>query len=410
MFGGRPAKRSGGMGGSLVRFPRTTLLLTFLLLAAPPLVRAEEEEIPPPPPIGTLLAGPYLMGPEPNRMVIQWEVQGPKDAAVIMLLPDGSKQRHAGLLLPAEELTQKLTGRVYRVSLTDLKPCTRYRYRLEPFEAKMAHAFRTPPEVGKYCSAHISIAVVGDTRSHPTRHAKVVREMLPHQPDLVINTGDIVSFARRLDEWQSFFEVARPLLADAPLALAAGNHEGYQDEPFGAAMMERYFGLPGRSGTGHYSFDYGPVHVVILDAYWGRPLSDKGKRWLRKDLAAVPKDRYKFVAIHTPLYSFGRHKVYSTAIALRDDMKEFGVHAVFSGHSHCYEHFLADGTHYLTLGGGGASFHDPNRQSIPEEAHLLLSAGAFHHFLLIDVHPEGLRLRVMNTDEKTVHEEWKIPK
>jgi acid phosphatase type 7 len=386
------------------------LTVSILLLAMAHQAWAEEEEIAPPPLAGTLLAGPYLMGPEPGQMVVQWEIQGPKDSAIILLLADGTEGRHAGQLMPADQLTRKLLGRVYRVVLADLEPCTRYRYRLVPFELETTHAFRTPPRPGEYCSAPVSIAVIGDTRSHPTRHAKVVNEMLPHQPDLVINTGDVISYARRIDQWHEFFGVARPLLADAPLALAPGNHEGYEDEPFGAAMMERYFGLPGRSGVGHYSFDYGAVHVVILDPYWGRPLSDKGKRWLRADLAAVPKDRFKLVAIHTPLYSFGRHKVYSTAIGLREVMKEYGVHAVFSGHSHTYEHFLADGTHYLTLGGGGASFHEPNMQVIPEEQHLLLNSGKFHHFLLIDVDSEGLRMRVFNTDEKVIHEEWKIPK
>ncbi len=177
---------------------------------------------------------------------------------------------------------------------------------------------------------------------------------------------------------------------------------------FGKAMMERYFGIPGRAGSGHYSFDFGPVHVVVLDPYWGEDLKKEGKAWLDKDLAAVPAGRFKLVLIHTPPYSFGRHTVYPTAKGLREVIRKHRVHAVFAGHAHCYEHFLVDGTHYLTLGGGGASFHKPNMKVIKEEQHLQLSSGAFHHFLLIDVHPEGLRMRVINTDEDKVHEEWKI--
>lgn len=392
-----------------VRSLRIAIVLGVVLCAAPVGLQAQEIDIPPPP-AGVLLAGPYLIGPEPTQVVVQWEVQGPKETAIILMLPDSSERRLIGELMPADVLTQKLTGRVYRATLADLQACTRYRYRLEPYETETVHAFRTPPVPGKYCSAHISIAALGDTRSHPTRHAAVVRKMLPYQPDLVLNTGDVISYARRIDQWHEFFGAAGPMLADTPLALAPGNHEGYEDMAFGAAMMERYFGLPGRAGTGHYSFDYGPVHVVVLDAYWGRSLSDRGKKWLRADLAKVPADRYKVVAIHTPLYSFGRHKVYSTAIGLREVMKEFGVHVVLSGHSHCYEHFLSEGTHFLTLGGGGASFHPPNQQDIPEEKHLLLSVGSFHHFLLMDVHPEGLRMRIFNTDEDVLHEEWKIPK
>ena len=164
------------------------LLVACALLTVSHLAWAEEEEVTPPPPAGTLLAGPYLMGPEPGQMVVQWEIQGPMDSHLRLFLGDGSERRLAGQLMPADELTQKLTGRVYRVVLKDLKPCTRYRYRLEPFESETTHAFRTPPKAGEYCSAGLSIAVIGDTRSHPTRHAKVVREMLPHQPDLVVNT------------------------------------------------------------------------------------------------------------------------------------------------------------------------------------------------------------------------------
>jgi hypothetical protein len=370
----------------------------------------EGDVIPPPPPAGTLVAGPYLLGVSDTEMVIQWEVQGPRVATVVLQSPDLSTRRVDGLLLPPSERDKHLKGRVYRVTLRGLTPCSLYAYRLEPFEESGLHEFRTPPPLGESCGRPLSIAVYGDSRSHPERHAEVAGKVAEHEPDLVVHTGDIVNFARRVDEWQAFFQSAASLLASAPLALAAGNHEGYKAPSFGAAMMERYLGLPHRNGAGHYSFDIGTVHVVILDAYWGQPLSDKGRKWLERDLASVPPDRYKFVAIHTPLYSFGRHTVYGTARSLREVMKKYRVHAVFSGHSHCYEHFFADGTHYLTLGGGGASFHPPNQKVIPEELPLLVAAGAFHHFLLIDVHDEGLRMRIFNTDDNTVQEEWKVPR
>jgi hypothetical protein len=404
----------------MTRIAQVSLLAILLVAAAPMPMRAAEARqrkskpkppaLIPTPPAGTLLVGPYLLEPRSNGVRIRWEVMGEKETHVALLLPDGTQKKVAGMLLTAEELTITLPGRVYEVELYDLKPCQKYKYWLLPFEdiGSTGHDFQTPPAAGQYCESAFRIMVYGDSRTNHKIHTGLVPAMVEVAPQMLINIGDIVHLARRVYEWHKFFQIEKLLLATAPIAIVPGNHEGYKDLPYGAELMRRYFRGGTSGGTGHYSFDYGPIHFVMLDLFWGVPIADGGREWVEQDLAAVPAGRYIMVVMHAPVYSFGHHVPTEELKSLRAVFKKAGVSAVFAGHSHIYEHFDVEGIHYLTVGGSGAPFHTPKENVVPEEQKFLLKTDRIHHFVTLDVSEDEIEFKAWDSKANKVVEEWRV--
>ena len=226
---------------------------------------------------------------------------------------------------------------------------------------------------------------------------------------LLLNIGDLVNYSNKLEEWYKFFEIERDLLPTAPLALAPGNHEAWPDFAMGLAMMKRFFRAGRTGGAGTWSFDWGPAHILIIDLYMDGPLEDSDIDSIEKDLTGVPEGRFKFALLHEPPYSFGRHKPREPMVKLRPVFKKTGVHAVFAGHSHHYEHFNVDGIHYLTVGGAGAPFHSPRQNVVPEQEKYFVKAARVHHFLTVDLHPAKASCTVHDVDNHRVLDSWEIP-
>lgn len=155
---------------------------------------------------------------------------------------------------------------------------------------------------------HINIGGVGGNRRAPGRAAaieKVVAAINRLGPDLVIDTGDLVSrygthkhdpLSARSGAWQARYAVAALRRLQAPFFLVPGNH----DIAFSwmRRAWSRYFYRAAPGGAYDYSFDYGPCHLVSLDASRryrrrsGRPVGRSGFNaarlaWLEKDLAAA---------------------------------------------------------------------------------------------------------------------------
>ena len=357
------------------------------------------------------LAGPYLLDPQPNSIVVQWETMAQTAESVVYQGPDGKRRKVPGKFRPMGKLTKDVPGRMVRAILTGLKACTEFQYRIEPGQKDgWQHTFMTPSPPGEICPGGLHVAFFGDTRWGTKEHTAVVRQLAGDKPQLVVNLGDIVSVANRIHEWKSFFQIERELLGNTPMILVPGNHEGYLAKDFGRAMLSRFFGLPNKPAVGHRRIDYGVLRLLVLDVYWGESLArgHEGWKWLEKELAGTPANRVAVVFVHTPVYSFGRHGVYENMKELRPLLAKHRVTAVIAGHHHGYEHFLVGGTHHLTLGGGGAPFHDPHMKPVPEEEHLLVSEGQFHHYLFLDISADDLRFRVRNTDVQKTHEEWQL--
>ena len=97
---------------------------------------------------------------------------------------------------------------------------------------------------------------------------------------------------------------------------------------------------------------------IARDAFWAEQT-----RWLEEDLAANQKADFRFVVAHHPPYTAvaSRQGDNPHMTALVPMLEKYRVSAALFGHDHNYQHYLKNGIHYITSGGGGAPLYDVNK-------------------------------------------------
>src|SRR6185503_20129209 len=159
---------------------------------------------------------------------------------------------------------------------------------------------------------------------------------LPHQPNLILHTGDITHLSRA-----SEFDTAQQLLSRlraTELHTVPGEHD--TTDP-GAAT---YFGRFGKAShnKGYYSFDHAGVHfmalVNVMEFKNGGlgTLGEQQLAWAMKDLKHRPASTPIVVFAHMPLWSVYEPWGWGTgdAAPLLAQLKRFGSVTVLNGHIH----------------------------------------------------------------------------
>src|SRR3954471_7679945 len=304
---------------------------------------------PPPPPAAPPVAvGPWLLDPTAGQVTVAWTTREPSVGRVWYGTRDPDRL--------ATEPGGAVTG--HRVVLPSLQPSTQYRYRVEG--APETSWFTSAPQAG--ADGPIHVLVYGDNRTNNGDHSLVARAAAAEHPQLLLHTGDMVAGGED-PLWRLWFHEEHDLLAHAPIVTAAGDLEGAEA---GARFFQR------KGSPAYRSFDYGPVHAVVLDSLetsGGAPssggLSDAQKAWLLEDLRGVPPERHVWVLVHHGPWSHplrprpghgGNEDVRQAVLAAN---RVHPIEAVFAGHDHFYERGEIDGVRFFVLGGGGAPLEDP---------------------------------------------------
>ncbi len=150
--------------------------------------------------------------------------------------------------------------------------------------------------------------------------------------------------------------------ATMPVRNGAGNHEMMLKHQNPRDDFERLF------GPTYYSFDWGPVHCIVLDGNKPIPGMEGWKAvhgavegselaWLRADLAAQPKGKPIVVGVHIPIVStYPERREHSPKDApywevtndkqLTDLFARHGVRLVLQGHMHENERAWVGGVEY----------------------------------------------------------------
>lgn len=268
----------------------------------------------------------------------------------------------------------------HEIRLADLKPATRYYYAIGPEDDESKSRtdgddwFITSPQTGSQQS--VRFLVLGDPGLAIPGQAKMrdaalqwLQEHKRHnraEMDLLLTTGDNAYKSGKNEEFQyQFFEPFKNILRNTPVWPIYGNHDARRWSFFDIFSFPTKAESGGiASGTEHYySFDYGQVHVVILDSHdSSRNKHGDMAGWLRRDLKA---NRLPWVIslFHHPPYSKGSHDSDNTydSRGRMPDMREnivpileqAGVDLVLGGHSHMYERSYLVDCHY----GPSASFN-----------------------------------------------------
>jgi hypothetical protein len=310
----------------------------------------------------TIVGGPFAVNVGPRSGTVVWLVQ--KGEAAVGTEPDKLDKKTP--ILRAESIT-----------LTGLKPGVTYYYQSFAGEAGKG-SFKTPPAG----AAQFQFVVYGDTRTRHDVHRTVIEGVLKHaHPDFVMHTGDLVADGGDTSLWPIFFDVERELLRKTAFFPALGNHERNAKNYFDFLDAQPY-----------YSFNWGSAHFAVINSdienFSGTPAQKQAfwqeqTHWLEADLRDAQSADFRFVfAHHPPETAVKRRQGENKQMTeLEPIFEKYTVSAGFFGHDHNYQHYLKNGVHYFTTGGGGAPLYDVDTPP----ASIMVKVESTENFVIVNV-------------------------
>lgn len=141
----------------------------------------------------------------------------------------------------------------------------------------------------------VKFMVYGDTRSYPVDHDFVNYQMIntyrldQEYQTITLHVGDWVNNGDLEADWANqFFNPVyintHEFQANIPINGCIGNHEGSGD------LFYKYFPYLYEPGGLYWSFDYGPVHIAVIDQYVDYSPGSSQYNWLENDLASSTKN------------------------------------------------------------------------------------------------------------------------
>jgi len=295
-------------------------------------------------------------------------------------------------------------------TISGLTPGTKYYYRISSnaTDQDFQHtgSFVTAPDAQ---AEHVKFLVYGDTRSFPEDHDTVAASMIStltsdaSYQTMLLAAGDLVSAGRDESSWATeFFDPTytniQEVLANLSYQSCVGNHELNGTD---GDLYDAYFPYPYVSGD-YWSFDYGPVHVSVVDQYTDYSVGSAQLAWLEADLAATDKP-WKFILFHEPGWSAGGHEnKLDVQTYIQPLCEQYGVSVVFAGHNHYYARAKVNGVHHVTTGGGGAPLYAPNA-GYPN----IKATASVHHYCKVDISKNVLMFEAVEPDG-TVIDSFKV--
>lgn len=330
--------------------------------------------------------GPYLLLPPSNtEFSIIWQADDTPQKSYVEW---GVSDQYGNQSPFLSESGNGINEHQFQYTISGLLPASRYYYRVTIDSTSVSGSFYTAPQ-----SVFDSVVFYsfGDTRSFPAMHNTVAGSVLDdigsdavQRQSFVLHTGDYVSNGELEFDWlneyfkRSYSNIVK-LLAQVPVIGCRGNHEG------DARLLEKYWPNNISLGKYFYSFDYGPVHVSIVDQYIPYDKGSEQYIWLENDLQQAV-GTWKIVMLHQPPWSAGGHlNDVNTQKILGPLFERAGVSIVLAGHNHYYARCKVKGIQYVTSGGGGGPLYEPD----PTFPYVVASAKS-HHYIRYEISSEAL--------------------
>ncbi len=321
----------------------------------------------------TVTLGPAVQPHGPGRVSIVWMDQENSPVPVVATSPGH----------PDVTATSTVTGSVQAAELDSLVPGVEYTYTVGDRSGR----FIAPPDA----SQTLHFAVFGDSRTGDDVHRRIVQAVLAQRPDVFLTTGDDVESGTQLSQWQTFFEIERPLLETTAFTGVPGNHD------VGSLFSNLVRLTSDTSGSSRTwgSLDIGPAHFVLVDGNSPVTRGSPQYDFIDRDLARN-ESKPLFVLLHQPLYSSGQHGGAgsgSIPSSLGPMFSRHGVDVVFQGHDHDYERTNAiNGVTYFVTGGAGAPLYGVGRSS------WTATSESVNHYMIIDASPTSIHIVTKRLD------------
>jgi len=309
-------------------------------------------------------------------------------------------------------------------TIEGLTPGTKYFYKVEYMDALHEASFFTAPEA---TATNLKFFVYGDTRSDYTNHDSLSGAIIedytanPEFQTISLFTGDHVTYGAVESNWQgSFFSPATPnirlRMAEVPFISCLGNHalykSGYSGLDLTTELYGKYFPYPFIERR-YWSFDYGPMHVTVLDQYPDYYvmlppigyLDSIQMGWVEEDLSSTDKP-WKIIIMHEPGWSCeGSSSGYphpnnqDVQNLLQPLCEQYGVQIVFSAHNHYYARACKNGVYHITTAGGGAPLYEVE-EAFPNVMH----THQVHHYCKVEIEGETLALTAVTVNDEVIDE------
>ncbi len=297
--------------------------------------------------------GPYLIYPGINtQMQLLWQLDRSKPATIKW----GTDTSYSSGSFVSTEYG---SYHQHKHTITNLVPGTQYFYSITLDNGMVKGSFFAAPDT---TSNKVKLLAYGDTRTNEDSHNSVMSSISSEPAEyktLLLHSGDWVNNGDSESDWMGFFGHSNngrtykgimDTQAAIPIHGVQGNHDtgGY---------YKKYWPYPYHDEH-YWSFDYGPVHIVVVDQY----SSDYKKAqmdWLKNDLATTQKE-WKIVMFHEPGWSAGGHGNDSfVQQTIQPILVNNNVDLVLCGHNHYYARAEVNGIFHITCGGGGAPLYSP---------------------------------------------------
>jgi acid phosphatase type 7 len=307
----------------------------------------------------TVVRGPYLQTASSDSITVRWRTDTATDSRVQFGTTAGSLTLSASNGTATTEHIVKLTG---------LSPNTKYFYNVGSSSAAQAgdasYYFKTSPTSGTALPTRVW--VIGDAGTGSAGQAAVYNAYRNFTgstyTDFWLMLGDNAYNSGTDAEYQTrMFNVYPEMMRRSPLWATIGNHDGVSADS--ATQSGPYYDIhtfPKNAEAGgvasgteaYYSFNYGNIHVIVLDSNeTSRSTTGAMMNWMKADLANVTAT-WLIAVWHHPPYTKGSHNsdTETNLIEMRQNflpvLENYGVDLVLTGHSHSYERSKFIDGHY----------------------------------------------------------------
>lgn len=330
-----------------------------------------------------LTSRPYLSQVKENSIVVTWRTAIPTSSVI-----EYGETTAYGFTAKSD-----MTTWFHSLCLTGLKPSTEYHYSVRSESGGQDYTFHTAVQPGD----PFTFAVYGDPQFNHENHVGVLQQIQKVQPLFIINTGDLVHEDNE-NEWRDYFSAIcdeTDTGETIPIYAAMGNHDGVEhgeDALFLNYLVQPLNQLLGSEG--YYSFNIGDSHFIALNSYRPYEPGSSQYEWLADDLRKSAVYKWKFVFLHEPLYSTGKHgSNIDERRILSPLFEKAGVAIVFAGHNHLYERTQKiKGVTYIVTGGGGAPLHDAIKTD------WIAASESSHHFCKVHISENLCEVEIIRAD------------
>lgn len=211
--------------------------------------------------------------------------------------------------------------------------------------------------------------ILGDTQFHNKEiFAKSIEKINTLKPVFIVHVGDMIHGHTHnteilKKEWNIFYNQVKSL--KSKFYPTAGNHDMTTTE--GQYIYRKIW------GNYYYSFNFKNIHFISLNTFTNIDsfyyIDYKQQQWLINDLQNN-KDKLIFVSLHPPLYLTN----WNYWKEFHELFKKYNVKAVFTGHSHIFNHKIIDSINYYCINTSGNMLYSSNFYS-----------GFFHGFIEIKI-------------------------